>query len=297
MGQTFHIKKLKTSIVIRKIAPCEFSWGLFLNMKNTSKILRSKKSGSTPYTCISNEILQSKVISTDAKSVLVHLISLPETWTINKTTIWRLMNIGRERFKKAWIELEKEGYIVSKKLIGANNLIVGYNHIVYEVPVILISDSPESGLSEIQSTQEPVRKESNKVESIELESNEVENNNSTNTGTNAGVIPELDKSCAIEPSIEDLQAEYMNQSHDLYRVKADIIKASKFGSNVMSYINDLSKLERAIGRDKLEQIKPLIDQYFELELKGKQIWEKLNIAKEKKDTSNLNEVNQLVQDT
>lgn len=277
-------------------------------MKNTSKIIRSKKSGNTPYTCISNEILQSKVLSTDAKSVLVHLLSLPETWIINKTTIWKLMNIGRERFNKAWTGLEKEGYIVSKKLFGNNNLIVGYNHIVCETPTSLSPDSPESGKPENQLIQEPVRKESNEPESNDLESNNLESNNlektnnaSAYTGPDTGeIISEIAKSGIIEPSIEDLQAEYMNQSKELYRVKTEIIKEAKFGSNVMSLVNDndLSKLERAIGRDKLEQIKPLIDQYFKLDSSGKQIWEKLNIAKEKKkDSPNLNEVNSLVQDT
>ena len=127
-------------------------------MKNTGKIIRSEKNRDTPYTCISNEILQSKVLTTDEKSVLVHLLSLPETWIINKTTIWRLMKIGRDRFNNAWTGLEKEGYIVSKKLIGKNNLIAGYNHIVYEVPVNLSSDSPESGKTENQSPQKPVSK-------------------------------------------------------------------------------------------------------------------------------------------
>ncbi len=86
-------------------------------MKNTGQVVRKKKSGGTGYTCISNEILQSQILKSDEKSVLVHLLSLPEDWVVYKTTIWKKMNIGRDRFYKAWDGLVKLGYIVADKII------------------------------------------------------------------------------------------------------------------------------------------------------------------------------------
>lgn len=254
-------------------------------MKNTSKIVRKKHNKDSHYTCISNDILQSKTLSTDEKSVLVHFLSLPETWVINKTTNWRIMNIGRERFYKAWDALEKAGYIVSTKLRGKNNLIVGYHHVVYEEPLKPNSDLPGTGETENQSTQEPVRKESNEQECdiSECIISEVNISKGINTGENTGAIFDFYKLDVNKASIEELQTAYMNQSYALKLKKEEIIKTSKIGTSVMSIVNenDLSKLARVIGNEKLEQLKPLIDQYFELGLIGKKIWTKLNVVHEK----------------
>ncbi len=131
-------------------------------MKNTGQIVRKKKSGGSGYTCISNEILQSQILKPDEKSVLVHLLSLPEDWVVYKTTIWKKMNIGRDRFYKAWDGLVKLGYIVASKIIDKNsNLIIGYNYIVYEEPVKLISDLLVSGITENQISGNPVSIQSN----------------------------------------------------------------------------------------------------------------------------------------
>jgi hypothetical protein len=258
-------------------------------MKNTSKIIRKKHNKNSHYTCISNEILQSKTLSTDEKSVLVHFLSLPETWIINKTTNWKIMNIGRERFYKAWDELEKAGYIVSTKLKGKNNLIVGYHHVIYEEPLKPDSDLPETGEPENQSNQEPVRKESNEHECDISECDISESNISRgintgdDTGDDTGVTFEFYKLDFNKASIEELQNAYMHQSYALKLKKEEIIKAAKGGTNIMSIVNenDLSKLARVIGEDKLEQVKPLIDQYFALDSIGKKIWTKINAAHEK----------------
>lgn len=270
--------------------PLADSVGVYLLvMKNTSKIIRKKHDKDSHYTCISNEILQSKTLSTDEKSVLVHFLSLPETWIINKTINWKIMNIGRERFNKAWRGLEKEGFIVSTKLRGKNNLIVGYHHVIYEEPLKPKSDLPKTGETENQSTQEPVRKECNEQECdisecIISECNLSRGiNTGGNSGENTGAIFELYKLDVNKASKEELQTAYMQQPYALKLKREEIIKAARTGTNVMNFVNenDLSKLERVIGHDKLERIKPLIDQYFEIDSIGKKIWAKLEVAYEK----------------
>lgn len=143
-------------------------------MQNTGQILRSKKTAKSRFTPISNEILQSKILTPEEKSILVHLLSLPEDWVVYKGLIWKDMNIGRDRFNKNWKGLVEKGYIISIKLIDTNtNLITGYNHIVYEEPVLSeVRDNQESDLlkfskPEIQST--------NKV--ITIQTNNKQNNN------------------------------------------------------------------------------------------------------------------------
>ena len=111
--------------------------GFFYAMQNTGQILRSRKNGKFNYTPISNEILQSKTLTPQEKSILVHLLSLPETWIVYKGLIWKEMNMGREQFNKHWKGLVEKGYVVSIRMIDKEtNLVKGWNHVVYEEPVI-----------------------------------------------------------------------------------------------------------------------------------------------------------------
>jgi hypothetical protein len=159
-------------------------------MKNTGQIVRSKKNGKSRYTPISNEILQSKILTPEEKSILVHLLSLPEDWVVYKTEIWKEMNIGRDRFNKSWTSLVKLGYIVSVKMIDTNsNLIKGYNHIVYEEPVM---DLLTAGLSENQVARTSGSIQSNNLQSNNLQSNNIKNTNILDTRTSIEKIEELD---------------------------------------------------------------------------------------------------------
>jgi len=145
-------------------------------MKNTGQIVRSKKTGKSRYTPISNEILQSRVLTPEQKSILVHLLSLPEDWIVYKTEIYKDMNIGRDRFNKTWKCLVELGYIVSFKIIDKNsNLIKGYNHIIYEEPQF--SDLPSLGLTEIQVDRNSGCIQSNKIQSNNIQSNNIKSNN------------------------------------------------------------------------------------------------------------------------
>jgi hypothetical protein len=159
-------------------------------MKNTGQIVRSKKNGKTRYTPISNNILQSKTLTPEQKSILVHLLSLPEDWIVYKTEIWKEMNIGRDRFNKSWVGLVKMGYIVSVKIIDSkSNLIKGYNHIVYEEPIL---DLLAVGLTEIQAYRRPECIQSNNLKSNNIQSNNIKNYNILDTRTSIEKIEEYD---------------------------------------------------------------------------------------------------------
>ena len=127
----------------------------FIFMENIGQIVRSKKTGKSRYTPINNEILQSSQLTCEEKTILIYLLSLPEDWVVYKTVIWQKMNIGRNRFNAHWKGLVDKGYIVSVRVIDtATNLVRGWNHIVYEEPVLTesriddSSDLPNLGLSE-----------------------------------------------------------------------------------------------------------------------------------------------------
>jgi len=161
-----------------------------MDMKNTGQIVRSKKNGKSRYTPINNDILQSKTLTAEQKSILVHLLSLPEDWVVYKTEIWKDMNIGRDRFNKSWTGLVELGYIVSVKMIDStSNLIKGYNHIVYEEPT---SVSPNIGFTENQVDRKPECIQSNKRQSNKRQSNNIKNNNILDTSTSIEKIDEFD---------------------------------------------------------------------------------------------------------
>lgn len=120
-------------------------------MKNEGRIIRSSKNGGSRYTAIFNDILQSGILEPEEKSILVHLLSLPQDWIIYKTSIWRSMNIGRDRFNKHWRGLVKKGYIHSVKLTKPNGQFEGYIHEVFEEPFIESEVSSQiNRLTEIQ---------------------------------------------------------------------------------------------------------------------------------------------------
>jgi len=129
----------------------------FFIMENIGQIVRSKKTGKSRYTPINNDILQSSQLTCEEKTILIYLLSLPEDWVVYKTVIWGKMNIGRNRFNTHWKGLVEKGYIVSVRVIDTTtNLVRGWNHIVYEEPVLTESridqpsDLPNIGLSEKQ---------------------------------------------------------------------------------------------------------------------------------------------------
>lgn len=138
-------------------------------MLNKGKIFRSSKGDGATFTCIDNCILQSKEMTSDEICLLVHLISLPLEWSIVKGNFYKRMKMGRDKLKKAWKGLEEKGYITTEPLKNGN-LISGYFHQVYENPKL---DNPKFGLTESQSVEKPVNKESNKKEN----NNIIESNN------------------------------------------------------------------------------------------------------------------------
>lgn len=158
------------------------------NIENTGQIVRSRKNGKSRYTPINNDICQSRILTCEQKSILVHLLSLPENWVVYKTNIWKDMNIGRDRFNKAWVGLVDLGYIVSIRMFKPNGQLKGYNHIVYEEPVLPESQVTKDQFTEIQYTG---NQSVNKV--ITLESNNTQSNNLKSNNTSTSILGKNNK--------------------------------------------------------------------------------------------------------
>jgi len=85
-------------------------------MKNLSKIQRSVDTDKSNFTPISNMIIQNTLLSFEARGLLVYILSLPKDWSISKDQIMKSNNIGRDKFRRMWKELEHFGYIKSNRL-------------------------------------------------------------------------------------------------------------------------------------------------------------------------------------
>lgn len=92
-----------------------------------------KKEHKNNYTCVSNEILQRKDLSMQAKGLLVYLLSLPEDWEIHKSEVWKHFSNGRDAVYRAFEELERKGYIQGKKYRDEKGRFQ-HQYIVYEEP-------------------------------------------------------------------------------------------------------------------------------------------------------------------
>ncbi len=142
------------------------------DFKNTSLILR-RADITKNFTIIPNYIPQSKSLSADAIYLLVLVLSKPADWYYVKTQFWRETVLGREKFNKAWKELEKAGYIKSEKIMNGN-LIRGYNYI--------ISDSPIFGITENSTNREVVDNKRTEPQSTEEQRKDIQIAQSVYTG-------------------------------------------------------------------------------------------------------------------
>jgi hypothetical protein len=242
-------------------------------MNNTGQIIRSKKDGTKGYTPISNEILQSKVLKPNQKSVLVHLLSLPQDWIVYKLNIWREMNLGREAFNAAWKGLVELGYIVSNKIIDPDtHLILGYNHIVFEEPPRVslcsgLSDITEIRLSgklvDIQTKERQKIYEQNKEEEIRGKSiiGPEENSKSESSEiipVEENQIEQVERALSLE---EETFLLFKNALDDLFREEQPSWEKSLAYLGVDQFI----RLNRSqLGND--PDVDNLVKEFYELKL-------------------------------
>jgi len=223
-----------------------------MKYNNTGKIIRKNHTATSGgYTPISNIILQSKTLTPNQKSILVHLISLKTDWSIRKTHLHKDMNIGRDAFRKAFDDLIGLGYIVRITKLKGN--LKTYHYTVYEEPV---SDLLVSGNTENQLYRKPDSIESNISESNDSENKYVESNYSrayTSTsilGQTGELTPE--QKCMI--------------LEQRFNIEEELTKSTRLGKKIIEYIRlkDFSSIDAKLLKEELELVKPLIEKYLNL---------------------------------
>ena len=120
---------------------------------NTGQIVNSKTNKS--FTTIPNEIIHRKDLSLKAKGLLLHLLSLPPNWVLHQSELPNHHKDGIDSIRTAFKELQENGYIVSVSIRGDGGTFKGYNHVVYNVP-ILEKPKPDEPILENPKTDEPI---------------------------------------------------------------------------------------------------------------------------------------------
>jgi hypothetical protein len=179
-------------------------------MNNTGQICRSKKNAQSRYTMIDNAILQSWELTPEEKSILIYLLSMPENWIVIKSKLINDSNIGRDRFNRAWKGLQEKGYVLSVRVIDAKtNQIKGWNHIVYEQPVLSettpILDTPR--VTEIPLVGNPESRESRKSENQSVYK-ELNKENTNETKERVDKEKPKPKKGFVPPTIEEVSSKF-----------------------------------------------------------------------------------------
>lgn len=157
---------------------------------------------------IDNGILQNWELSPEEKSILIYLLSMPENWIVIKTKLMTDSNIGRDRFNRAWKGLQEKGYVVSIRVIDAKtNQIKGWNHIVYEVPILL---EPKAIIENPLCTEIPLVGNSESRESRKSENQYVykEQTKQTTNLTKETLDKPKPKKGFVPPTLDEIKTKY-----------------------------------------------------------------------------------------
>ena len=107
------------------------------------------------YTTISNYHLRDKNLSLKAKGLLTLILALPEDWNFTIRGLSAICKEGAESIGTALKELEKGGYLVRKRVRGADGRMSDTEYNFYEEPVRQMEE-PSEGSDDGQSgTEEP----------------------------------------------------------------------------------------------------------------------------------------------
>jgi hypothetical protein len=101
-------------------------------MQNKSKIHRSKIIGN--FTKVANDLIRSKDLSMQEKSLLIFILSHPENFAINRQYFYKSFPDSKGSIDTAFAGLIKKNYIHSYKVIGEDGRFKGMAYEVFETP-------------------------------------------------------------------------------------------------------------------------------------------------------------------
>ena len=88
----------------------------------------------TNFTVMSNHHLKNKKLSLKAKGLLSQILSLPTEWDYSLNGLAYINKEGKDSVREAIKELEREGYIVRKRIRDDKGLLGKAEYVIYEIP-------------------------------------------------------------------------------------------------------------------------------------------------------------------
>jgi hypothetical protein len=161
---------------------------------NTGQIVRARSE--INFTQIKNDILRSKSLTIEERGLLVYLLSLPLDWAIYKSKLHENIPDSKGTIDRVFKNLQDKGYIISVRVIDAKTKVFkGWNHIVYETPILENSDigeKPTSAFADIGQSM-PIQRQS------------INTNTEVNTNTN-NILAKSKKKSFLPPTEEEVKA-------------------------------------------------------------------------------------------
>lgn len=158
------------------------------------------------YTTISNYHLRDKNLSLKAKGLLTMILALPEDWNFTIRGLSAICKEGVESIGTALKELEKGGYLVRKRVRGADGRMNDTEYNFYEEPIRQPEEQPEESDDGQSGTEEP-EMETSKAEQPHTEKPDAGNSVQSNTHISKTYSPNTHKSNPYPSHVQVYEAD------------------------------------------------------------------------------------------
>ena len=158
------------------------------------------------YTTISNYHLRDKGLSLKAKGLLTMILALPEDWNFTIRGLSAICKEGVESIGTALKELEKGGYLVRKRVRGADGRMSDTEYNFYEEPVQQMEEQPEESDDGQSGTEEP-ESETSEAEQPHTEKPDAGNSVQSNTHISKTYSPNTHKSNPYPSHVQVYEAD------------------------------------------------------------------------------------------
>ena len=131
-------------------------------MGNSTTFLRVEKTKN--YTVILNSLITSTSLTSDEKSLLFHILSLPDDWVLYKDYFKMYYSgcISDKKIDNAWKGLETKGYLKKDRVKRQDGKFSSWHYEVREVP---FTDISKSDMSENQTIGNTTSQEKGDIQS------------------------------------------------------------------------------------------------------------------------------------
>jgi len=208
---------------------------------NTGQIVRSKSTNK--FVSIPNSIAQGKDLSLGERGLMLYLLSLPNDWVVNKSNLHELVGEKKGTVDGIFKALQLKGFIVSEKVVNEQGHFKGWNHVVYDEPILPDSENhrnrflPKSGTTDIGKSCSIQKTNLKGLQSTKDITNTVFENFEENSKNEVPAFVEADRQKAREA---------VNQSGDLYvqikKLGSDL-KADKITSEILCANNKITPFQ------------------------------------------------------